>query len=392
LLDSSAVPTPSPSTLVNRTGPSTAPTFPYPHHAPRSKARSDDVRREADQQAFMAEIERLFGTAASAGFAESSNGDGGLKGAEGFAPGQQQGPPAWLTAVNEWTTMPTPIEMTAAGALVDGVHGLQVGGDGAGAPTSTLPGGTAPVGDEFDMWLQFQTPPAMTVSNPISPNQMNGPSEFDVALQGWVDSGKPAEALPDVVMHELLITSVHWRRQAALIISYDALATALIGPEATRPHPGLLWAMYTHASRYHSSALARSLGEDFFRIAKDHIDAGMGRQDRILDVLRGTALLAACLFTSGRFHEGFLLSGCASRLAMAAMLHRMSFPFFCAEDGQQQARWRSVPNRPAQLLPPARSMADVADRVYVRVVSLTRCRLELVKLISPLSPTRSSGK
>lgn len=90
----------------------------------------------------------------------------------------------------------------------------------------------------------------------------------------------------------------------------------------------------------------------------------MGRQDRILDVLRGTALLAACLFTSGRFHEGFLLSSCASRLAMAAMLHRMSWPFINAEDGQQQARWLSISKQPAQLLPPVKSMSEVADRVY----------------------------
>lgn len=237
----SLVPAPStsfPSTLVNRTGASSTTAFPYPPHAPRSKARTDDVRREADQQAFMAEIERLFGTAGNAGFAEPS------AGVDGYALTlQRQGPPDWMTAVDDWTTMPAPIGEPEAIDLVGGVHGLQVAGGGSTA--------AAPNNDEFDIWLQFQTPPATSISNPISPQLTSGPSDFEVALQGWIVSGMPAEALPDVVRDELLVTSVHWRRQAALIISYEALANALAGPEPTRPHPGLLWAM---ASSHRSPA------------------------------------------------------------------------------------------------------------------------------------------
>lgn len=51
----------------------------------------------------------------------------------------------------------------------------------------------------------------------------------------------------------------------------------------------------------------------FYNAACRALDAQTGVADRLLDGIRAAMLLSAYVYTAGRFHEGWLLSGVAVR-------------------------------------------------------------------------------
>lgn len=222
-----------PSALVSRTGSSSsASSFPYP---PRLKLQSEEARREADQRAFMAEIERLFGTADGPGFV-----------AAGSAPiqQQQQQQDEQESERQQWATMPAPTSLDptapwATGTEVPALVRSALSFYPPPPPPDISPTPPTP-GTDFSQYLTFASPPA---SQPPDVVFQDEPTAFDVALQEWVAAGKVPERLPTVVRDELVDMSLRFRRQVALIISPEELVASLDRPEDKRPHPGLLWAM-----------------------------------------------------------------------------------------------------------------------------------------------------
>ena len=51
----------------------------------------------------------------------------------------------------------------------------------------------------------------------------------------------------------------------------------------------------------------------FFKAACQALDVSSANGDRLIDCLRAAMLLSVYSFTSGRFHEGWILAGMAVR-------------------------------------------------------------------------------
>jgi hypothetical protein len=89
--------------------------------------------------------------------------------------------------------------------------------------------------------------------------------------------------------------------------------TRLTLPPAKRPHPGLLYSMYTTAARVSSQPAIKQLESQFYMIAEKQIRLAVTNHDRLLDALRGMALLTNYLFAKERYSLGYHMTGAAVR-------------------------------------------------------------------------------
>jgi hypothetical protein len=84
-------------------------------------------------------------------------------------------------------------------------------------------------------------------------------------------------------------------------------------PPAKRPHPGLLYSMYTTGARFSSQPAIKQLEQQFFEIADKQIRLAVANHDRLLDALRGMALLTNYLFAKEKYSLGYHMTGSAVR-------------------------------------------------------------------------------
>lgn len=90
-----------------------------------------------------------------------------------------------------------------------------------------------------------------------------------------------------------------------------------------RPSLALLNAMYLWATRISNSPQMVSMEKHFFEEACKHLDISTSTVDRLIDAVRAAMLLSAYSHSSGRHHEGWCLTGLATRLVLSCGLHRI---------------------------------------------------------------------
>ena len=84
-------------------------------------------------------------------------------------------------------------------------------------------------------------------------------------------------------------------------------------PASKRPHPCLLYAMYLLASRISTSQPIRSLETHFYSIASRQLEEAISHADRLFDAVRAASMLAVYKYSLARYHEGWMMTGQASR-------------------------------------------------------------------------------
>lgn len=187
----SSLDTPIASSLPVRTTSASNASFPYPSHVPKSKQVSEEERRVAEQQAFMAEIEALFGSSSGGGYSQAVSGwDETL-----------QTPQLALDSVM-WPDMLSSDSMPTFG----------LGDVPPAKPSPRL------ATNDMDYVDFCNFPPLPTIDNVATPPDTH--LTFDDQLQRWVDGGKQGD-LPRFVRDQLLETSIRWRRQVALVFFHQ---------------------------------------------------------------------------------------------------------------------------------------------------------------------------
>lgn len=134
-------------------------------------------------------------------------------------------------------------------------------------------------------------------------------------------------------------------------------------PPAKRPHPGLLYSMYATAARVSSQPAIKQLESQFFEIADKQIRLAVANHDRLLDALRGMALLTNYLFAKEKYSVGYHMCGAAVRLAIS-----------CGLDRIPTSVWTPAPPFNAAIhctlrtggyaIPPPEDPIDLAERIY----------------------------
>ncbi len=71
--------------------------------------------------------------------------------------------------------------------------------------------------------------------------------------------------------------------------------------------------MYLTASCISSSPSIRSLEHHFYAIAARQLDESITRADRLFDAVRAASILAVYKYSLARYHEGWMMTGQASR-------------------------------------------------------------------------------
>lgn len=126
-----------------------------------------------------------------------------------------------------------------------------------------------------------------------------------------------------------------------------------------RPHPSFLFAMYLWATRMSNSPTQSAMEKHFFARAGESLDVSTANNDRLMDSMRAAMLLSAYSFTSGRFHEGWILSGVAVRIVHSTGLHQIPSLVHRIPPSKNPFLRSKV-----YLLPPAEDPIELGERVH----------------------------
>ncbi|KAK1921689.1 hypothetical protein DB88DRAFT_443137, partial [Papiliotrema laurentii] len=90
-----------------------------------------------------------------------------------------------------------------------------------------------------------------------------------------------------------------------------------------RPAPALLYAMYLWATRMTNSPKVSPMEQHFFEASCRALDVSSSNADRLIDCMRAAMLLSCYSYSSGRYHEGWILCGMAVRMILSTGLHQI---------------------------------------------------------------------
>ena len=132
----------------------------------------------------------------------------------------------------------------------------------------------------------------------------------------------PQGAHTDLVPIRLDIFFAH-RHQCAFEVHIGRFKAALLLPNAQKPHPSLVDAIYLLACYFSRSPLYTGLESYFLKESLRAISDALQSSDRIVHVLQASCLLALYFFWHGRTLEGYYHSSIAARLAVGLGLHQI---------------------------------------------------------------------
>lgn len=91
------------------------------------------------------------------------------------------------------------------------------------------------------------------------------------------------------------------------------------------PHPALMNAIYLLACHFARSPYFSELESTFLTRALREITVALDNQDRLVDVVQASSLLAIYLYANSRILEGYCHSFSAARLAVGLGLHQIQY-------------------------------------------------------------------
>ncbi|KAJ4475615.1 hypothetical protein J3R30DRAFT_3706182 [Lentinula aciculospora] len=98
---------------------------------------------------------------------------------------------------------------------------------------------------------------------------------------------------------------------------------SLVG--VSEPHPALMNALYLLACHFSRSPYFSELEPTFLTRALREITVALDNQDRLVDVVQASSLLAIYLYANSRILEGYCHSFSAARLAVGLGLHQIQY-------------------------------------------------------------------
>ena len=74
-----------------------------------------------------------------------------------------------------------------------------------------------------------------------------------------------------------------------------------------------MYTMYLVACRISTSVPIRSLETHFYKIAMEQLEESISSADRLFDAVRALTILAVYKYSLAKYHEGWMMSGRATR-------------------------------------------------------------------------------
>ncbi|WVW86826.1 hypothetical protein I302_108881 [Kwoniella bestiolae CBS 10118] len=178
---------------------------------------------------------------------------------------------------------------------------------------------------------------------------------------GWFD----AHDLPKIARDHLLDLFFSGMRLFGQEFHVPRFMASLTLPTHKRPHPCLLYSMYTLASRISDSPPIRQLEPHFYKIASSQLETSIGMADRLLDATRASTLLAIYKFSKARYHEGWMMTGQAARLALSCGLHQIPSSVYKPTNlPHLNADLVGMMRHRSYVLPPPKDAIELGERIW----------------------------
>ncbi|KAI0806823.1 fungal-specific transcription factor domain-containing protein [Fomes fomentarius] len=150
------------------------------------------------------------------------------------------------------------------------------------------------------------------------------------------------------------------RHQCAFDVHIGRFKAALLLPNAHKPHPSLVDAIYLLACYFSRSPPLTDLEPHFLKRSLRGIADALQYSDRIVHVLQASCLLALYFFWHGRSLEGYYHSSIAARLAVGLGLHQIPSDQFSRAGTQNDV---PVPLNASVPLSPPTDQVEYAERL-----------------------------
>nr|XP_018260194.1 uncharacterized protein I303_07111 [Kwoniella dejecticola CBS 10117]OBR82352.1 hypothetical protein I303_07111 [Kwoniella dejecticola CBS 10117] len=203
-------------------------------------------------------------------------------------------------------------------------------------------------------------PAGIGTKGPVEQEEFKDSNGFTL-VGGWFD----ANDLPKVARDHLLDLFFSGMRLFGQEFHVPRFMASLTLPANKRPHPCLLYTMYTLASRISDSPPIRHLEQHFYKIASSQLEQSIGMADRLLDATRASTLLAIYKFSKARYHEGWMMTGQAARLAISCGLHQIPSSVYKPPTGPNvNADLAGMMRHRSFVLPPPKDAIDLGERIW----------------------------
>ncbi|KAF8741405.1 Glutathione S-transferase, partial [Rhizoctonia solani] len=153
-----------------------------------------------------------------------------------------------------------------------------------------------------------------------------------------------------------------YRKQIGFEIWVPDFLASLHRPPQGRPHPGLMWMLYTFAAFFSGDPELKALVPEFMERARRNLEESFARGDRLFDYIRGQTLYASIKYMMGRFSEGGLAKASACHAAIICGLHKITTPSIAPVTQSQEKSKYHVREIGFQL-PPATSPREHGERI-----------------------------
>ncbi|KDQ07874.1 hypothetical protein BOTBODRAFT_38435 [Botryobasidium botryosum FD-172 SS1] len=162
--------------------------------------------------------------------------------------------------------------------------------------------------------------------------------------------------LPQCHIYHLIDLFLRHRHQCGIDFHVPRFLSSLSLPPDKGHHPALIDTMCLIACAFSRTQHLRKHEQRFLSQARTHLAESLAQADRLLDFIRGSALLARYYAFRGRFVESVDAISTCAKFTMACGLHKITSRVW-NEHGAERARQNS-------LLPPPTDSIEVADRMY----------------------------
>ncbi|KAG8737103.1 hypothetical protein FRC10_008570 [Ceratobasidium sp. 414] len=177
----------------------------------------------------------------------------------------------------------------------------------------------------MNFFQRWKTEPASTYH---APTDFAYAASYDESFPGsgsaLVGNWWENDDLPTHHRNYLLELFLPFRKQVGFEIWVPDFLASLHLPPKGRPHPGLMWMVYTFAAHFSGDPELEVLVPEFIEKARRNLRQGHAKQDRLFNCVQGMTLLATLLYLQGKINEGNLEANTACHVAMTCGLHKIS--------------------------------------------------------------------
>ncbi|CAE6431220.1 hypothetical protein ACGC1H_001293 [Rhizoctonia solani] len=206
----------------------------------------------------------------------------------------------------------------------------------------------------FQEWIRAQSQPHAYIESQYA----QIPTDNWALVGNWWEK----DDLPVVIRNYLIGLFLPYRKQVGLEIWIPGFLASLHLPPERRPHPGLMWMIYSFAAYFSVEPELSARLPAFLERARRVLEESFANGDRLFDYIRGQTLYAALKYLAGRTNEGAMAAASACHAAIVCGLHKITSAEV-AQQTQYRERSRYRIKRVEFQLEPATTPREHGERI-----------------------------